>query len=223
MKKYVCTICGFIYDEAEGIPEAGIAAGTKWEDLPEDWTCPLCGASKAEFEPQEEEKAPASAALAPVEESSEELRELSMGELSALCSNLARGCEKQYLSKESALFSELAEYFKKKTPQVEGADTESLCALVEKNLSQDFAAANNVAKAAGDRGAQRALVWSEKVSKILNSLLNRYNKEGEAFLENTNVYVCEVCGFIYIGDNPPELCPVCKVPSWKFAKIGRRQ
>ena len=50
MGKYVCSICGYIYDEATGIPEAGIAPGTKWEDLPDDWVCPICGASKAEFE-----------------------------------------------------------------------------------------------------------------------------------------------------------------------------
>ena len=50
MGKYVCSICGYIYDEATGIPEAGIAPGTKWEDLPDDWVCPICGATKAEFE-----------------------------------------------------------------------------------------------------------------------------------------------------------------------------
>ncbi len=52
MGKYVCSICGYIYDEATGIPEAGIAPGTKWEDLPDDWGCPICGATKAEFEKQ---------------------------------------------------------------------------------------------------------------------------------------------------------------------------
>ena len=41
MAKYVCSICGFAYDEANGIPEDGIAEGTKWEDLPEDWVCPV--------------------------------------------------------------------------------------------------------------------------------------------------------------------------------------
>lgn len=50
MKKYVCTICGFVYDEAAGIPDEGIEPGTKWEDLPDDWTCPLCGAPKDAFE-----------------------------------------------------------------------------------------------------------------------------------------------------------------------------
>jgi len=52
MKKYVCSVCGYIYDEAEGIPDDGIAPGTKWADLPEDWVCPLCGADKSEFEEQ---------------------------------------------------------------------------------------------------------------------------------------------------------------------------
>ena len=49
MKKYTCP-CGYAYDEALGDPENGIPAGTKWEDLPEDWTCPVCGLSKELFE-----------------------------------------------------------------------------------------------------------------------------------------------------------------------------
>jgi len=52
MKKYVCGICGYVYDEAQGNPEMGIAPGTKFEDLPADWTCPLCGAPKSEFTEQ---------------------------------------------------------------------------------------------------------------------------------------------------------------------------
>ena len=50
MRKWECIICGFIYDEAEGMPEEDIAPGTKWEDIPEDWTCPDCGAPKDDFE-----------------------------------------------------------------------------------------------------------------------------------------------------------------------------
>lgn len=49
-KKYMCVICGFIYDEALGWPEDGIAPGTHWEDVPENWFCPDCGAVKADFE-----------------------------------------------------------------------------------------------------------------------------------------------------------------------------
>lgn len=50
MKKYTCTLCGWIYDEAVGVPENDIAPGTKFEDLPVDFTCPLCGAGAEEFE-----------------------------------------------------------------------------------------------------------------------------------------------------------------------------
>lgn len=50
MKKYVCSVCGYVYDEAKGDPDNGVAPGTKWEDLPEDWVCPQCGAPKSEFE-----------------------------------------------------------------------------------------------------------------------------------------------------------------------------
>ena len=53
MKKYVCLVCGFVYDEELGDPEYGIAPGTKFEDLPEDYVCPLCGVGKEEFEVQE--------------------------------------------------------------------------------------------------------------------------------------------------------------------------
>ena len=47
--KYVCDICGWEYDEALGDPENGIAPGTKFEDLPEDFTCPICGVDKSNF------------------------------------------------------------------------------------------------------------------------------------------------------------------------------
>jgi rubredoxin len=50
MAKYMCILCGFVYDEAEGMPQDNIAPGTKWEDVPEDWVCPDCGAMKSEFE-----------------------------------------------------------------------------------------------------------------------------------------------------------------------------
>ena len=49
-KKYMCVVCGFIYDEALGWPEDGIAPGTRWEDVPMMWVCPECGATKEDFE-----------------------------------------------------------------------------------------------------------------------------------------------------------------------------
>ena len=49
MKKYVCDVCGWEYDESEGLPEQEIAPGTRFEDLPEDFNCPLCGVGKDTF------------------------------------------------------------------------------------------------------------------------------------------------------------------------------
>ena len=50
MDKYVCTICGYVYDPAQGDPDNDVEPGTNFEDLPDDWECPVCGASKDEFE-----------------------------------------------------------------------------------------------------------------------------------------------------------------------------
>ena len=217
-----CAVCGFTYDEATGAPDAGIAPGTRWADIPGDWACPICGAPKSVFEPQQREAQSPKAAAPAAGAHAEPLRELTAGELSALCSNLARGCEKQYLAEESALFAQLADFFKARTPVAPESDTAALLTLVQRDLESGFSAANAAASQRPDSGALRALVWSEKVSRILNALLARYEAEGDGFLEATNVYVCEICGFVYIGDAPPELCPVCKVPSWKIAKIERR-
>lgn len=50
MKKYTCVVCGYEYDPTVGDPANGVAAGTAFEDIPDDWTCPVCGAGKDEFE-----------------------------------------------------------------------------------------------------------------------------------------------------------------------------
>ncbi|MEW5994544.1 MAG: rubredoxin [Candidatus Zixiibacteriota bacterium] len=53
MEKYVCEVCGWVYDPAEGLPEEGAEPGTPFEDLPDDFVCPECGAGKDEFSPEE--------------------------------------------------------------------------------------------------------------------------------------------------------------------------
>ena len=53
MQKYICDLCGYIYDPAEGDSAGGVQAGTAFEDLPADWVCPLCGATKDQFSPQD--------------------------------------------------------------------------------------------------------------------------------------------------------------------------
>ena len=49
-RTWMCLVCGFVYDEAKGLPEEGLAPGTRWEDVPMNWTCPECGARKDDFE-----------------------------------------------------------------------------------------------------------------------------------------------------------------------------
>ncbi|HHU63367.1 MAG TPA: rubredoxin [Clostridiales bacterium] len=222
MAKYICSICGYVYDEANGIPEAGIAPGTRWEELPGDWVCPLCSADKSLFVKQGEATSAPAEKTRPVIDTPSDTQELSPLEMSALCTNLARGCEKQYKPEEADLFRQLADYFKSVAAPSKDPSFSRLLDLVEKDLEEGFPNANDTATQAKDRGALRALTWSEKVTRILKSLLIRYQNEGEAMLENTDVHVCTICGFIYLGDNLPEICPVCKVPNWKFEKVEGR-
>lgn len=53
-RKWICLVCDYIYDEAKGLPDEGIAAGTRLEDIPDTWACPDCGVTKADFEPYQD-------------------------------------------------------------------------------------------------------------------------------------------------------------------------
>jgi len=222
MRKYKCPICGYVYDEAVGIPEKGIAPGTKWEDIPEDFICPICNAPKNLFKVLEETATVNQSNNGDTVHNIETLKELSAGEISAVCSNFAKGCEKQRLMPEMEAFNKIAAYFKSKADSERGKTLEDAAKLLDGDMSKGFPDANKAAKSESDRGALRSLVWSEKVSAMTQSLLARFAKEGDAMLENTNIYVCDICGFIYIGNAPPDLCPVCKVPSFKIIQIERR-
>ncbi len=213
--KYVCSVCGYIYDEDR--------EKISFDDLPESWKCPVCKAAKSAFVPEKpKEKVKPSRAPAVSAPLEEELLEMSAGELAALCSNLARGCEKQYKAEEAELFRQIADYFESAAPEVPEPDTEQLAALFRDDLQNGYPSVRAAADAVGDRGTGRICVWGEKVTNMLDSLIAQYRQEGESFLENTQVWVCSVCGFVYIGDEPPKICPVCKVPDWKFEKMEGR-
>ena len=96
MKQYVCSICGYVYDEAVSGP---------WEALPADWKCPICKAGKEAFRVLEEAPQPQAQLEKPHVET-----ELSPMEMSIICSNLARGCEKQYLFPQMEAFQKLADF-----------------------------------------------------------------------------------------------------------------
>lgn len=208
--KYVCQICGYIYDDAK--------EKVLFEQLPADWKCPLCGAAKSDFKAEE-----SVVSVAPIVEKSEvaDLKKLSAGQLAAVCSNLARGCEKQYKQQEADLFNELADYFTAVMPAIDDATVQEVARLLQEDIN-NYPTVRTTADSNNDRGAARICVWGEKVTRMLSSLVSRYLNEGEKMLEGTNIWVCTTCGFVYIGEQAPELCPVCKVPAWKFEKIEGR-
>ena len=206
--KYICSVCGYIYDESS--QEVGFS------DLPNEWVCPLCGAPKALFNVKEEEKTKVE-----FKAIDEDLTELSIGQLAALCSNLARGCRKQYKEEEALLFDKLSDYFTASVKPIDDVTVEKLATKLSEDIDL-YPSVRATVDSQKDRGAARVCVWGDKVTRILESLVSRYLKEGEKMLEGKNVYVCSVCGFVYIGDKAPDLCPVCKVPSWKFDKVEGR-
>ena len=155
--RYICSICGYVYDEAN--------EKTPFTDLPASWTCPLCGAVRALFSP-EEKPAQTAANETPNQPdgsrppgpdlsqtpdgdrkqlSDGDLRQLSDGVLAALCTNLARGCEKQYKEEEAALFRELGDYFTAAAAQREGGGLEELLALLEADLENGYPAVRGAA------------------------------------------------------------------------------
>lgn len=242
--RYVCSICGYVFDEE--------VEGTPFSELPDTWTCPLCGAAKSAFEPEgaagdagagaaptgagtaataaspaDAPSGPATAAAAPAGTPLDhDLTELPAGVLAAICSNLARGCEKQYLAEESALFGELASYFTARAA-TEPADAstpalDQIADHLQRDLDTGYPALRSAAESAADRGTLRICTWGEKVTRTLASLAERYRREGPAMLDGARIWVCSVCGFTFVGERPPALCPVCKVPDWKFDEIRGR-
>jgi rubrerythrin len=216
MAKYTCSICNYVYDEEK--------EKVKFSDLPDSWKCPLCGAVKQEFVKNEtafEDKKIAVKAKSTSNVKKHKDTTHCNAEMSILCSNLAKGCEKQYMQKEAELFTEIADYYSRNSEKAKESDYNALLVRLNDDIKEHFPNSFQAAKEDSDRGSLRALTWTEKVSKIVKSLLTRYQSEGTKFLENTKIFVCEICGFIYLGDQAPDVCPVCKVPKLKIHEVGR--
>jgi rubrerythrin len=139
---------------------------------------------------------------------------------SPILSNLAKACEKQYRAREAELFRKLADYFDQ---EPDGMLTTGFSGLIS-DLGSDETSflepIRNAAAAVADRGALRMATWGGKVNAIQKSAADRYEKKGEQLLEGKSVFVCEACGFLFIGEQAPELCPVCKVQSFRFSKVA---
>lgn len=206
MKKYQCTICGYIYDDAK--------EKIKFEDLPDDWTCPICGAPKVVFKELKEE---------PKEEIKEEvneqekLTELSNSQIAYICSNLAKACEKQYLEEEQNIFLKLKNHYLNKA-KIQNGNLKDIQNNIDNDI-KEFETAMNIADKYQDRGAKRVINWASKSTNMMNVILNNYQEKGIDYIKNNKIWVCDICGFIYIGPTPPETCPICKVPNLKILEV----
>lgn len=209
MKKYRCTICGYIYDESK--------ENVKFSDLPEDWKCPLCGAPKNLFEEIVEDNQTVEVTKeTEVITEDNDLRELSNDEIAYICSNLAKACDKQYLEEEKGLYLELFEYFKSK--DINNGSINNLVEMFnnDANLLND---AFNIVNNYDDSGAKRVLTWATKTNNIINSIIKNYSVKGIEYIKNNKICVCDICGFVFIGDVPPQVCPICKVPNFKILEV----
>ena len=137
--------------------------------------------------------------------------------LSAVFSNLTKATEKQQLYSASVRYGELAELFA--GDGIEGAALEALRAEVARDVETDYPALQSAGTAAGDRGVLRAIKWGDKVTTAQRALIDRYASKGYELLEGKQLFVCEACGFIFLGNDPPDICPVCKAPSTRFSSV----
>jgi rubrerythrin len=149
--------------------------------------------------------------------------------LSAVFSNLAKACEKQFKPKEAELFTALADYFEGRIFEpaplaAPGPEATSGFAALAQAFAEDerdhFTPLKAEATAARDRGALRMATWGSKVNAIQKSIAERYSKKGDELLVGKSLFVCEACGFIYLGDEAPEICPVCKAPAQRFSHVA---
>jgi rubrerythrin len=153
----------------------------------------------------------------------------------AIFSNLAKASEKQQREETALLFRQLSQITE--ITQItqartgieatgatgEGSAEASLTAVRQRiiqDLETHYPQLQQLAEAANDRGAQRALKWAQKVTTLQKSLIDRYLLKGEALMDDSSLFVCEACGFIFLGKAAPEICPVCKAPAKRFSKVS---
>jgi rubrerythrin len=141
-----------------------------------------------------------------------------------IASNLAKALEKQYRAREAELMWTVAGYFDDFLPAPESPDFTSLVKALTADETEYLdpirqAASSAAEERTADRGALRAAAWGSKVNAIQKSLADRYAKKGDELLEGKKLFICEACGFIFLGDQAPDICPVCKAPALRFALV----
>ncbi|HJJ36785.1 MAG TPA: hypothetical protein O0X27_06395 [Methanocorpusculum sp.] len=199
MTKFICQVCGYVHEGAEP-PEV----------------CPLCGAPKSMFKSADAPAEKPRTALATVADTIDGLNTI---EKSVVLTELANGCDKQHKTEARDILLDLGEQYRSAAKKPEKASFENLAVAIGDELDTDYPQVTEIAKNAGDRGALRVLTWGGKGTMSQKAVLDRYLTEGDAMLKGQNIYVCPICGFISIGTHPPEKCPVCSIPPWRFEVI----
>lgn len=138
--------------------------------------------------------------------------------IAIIFSNLAKAAEKQQRPHAADLWRQLADTFEQGNG-VEG-DLAALSAALAEDLDKVYPRLNGTASDAGDSGMMRALKWGEKVTRIQKTLVDRYAAKGEALFEGKQLFVCEACGFVFLGTAAPSPCPVCKAPESRFSVVN---
>ena len=178
------------------------------------------------FEPEAAPEPPKpQPAAVPLAAGDDDLQPLSAGALAALCSNLARGCEKQYKEEEAALFRQIADFYTAGRPRGGGPQPRSPGGAVPRRPGQRLSRPEHRRHPPrGDRGTQRICVWGEKVTQMLYALLGRYQREGRSLPPGhpgVGVLGLRLC--VHRGHAPPRSAPSAKCPHGNLTRSkGRR-
>ena len=121
------------------------------------------------------------------------------------------------MEEEKDLFKELSKYYEELESDKTGS-LDDVINMVNSDINS-FSKAMEVFSKYDDRGAKRVVNWASKSTNIMKVIIDTYKEKGIDYIKNNKIWVCDICGFIYVGDNPPKVCPVCRVPSVKILEV----
>ncbi len=137
--------------------------------------------------------------------------------LTVIFSNLQKAADRQQKYAAAESLGMLSSIYDEGSSELK--DYAELKDLLVDELAEDYPSLQASAEDVGDRGVLRALKWGQKVTTLQKSLVDRYVSKGDQLLEGKSLFVCEACGFIFLGTSVPDICPVCKAPSSRFSKV----
>lgn len=147
------------------------------------------------------------------------------GEMAPILSNLAKAAEKMQAPDLAVRFLNLSkscdltlDAVDREMPPV--SNTWDSCAAQNQILlTRAFPSIESALEARPDRAVLRVDTWGKKVAAIQKSLLQRYIQKGDDVVRGKDIFVCEACGFIFLGDAAPAICPICKAPASRFVRV----